>query len=103
MIRRPTDQINDIRNSINDIIDQLIASPRFEIRMIDITAISEETMSFEIQSLELTTLMGAIQINSTTSEQPIITFKNTTSVLATYDFAATTNGKQTVTFLLIGV
>lgn len=101
-IRRPTDRVADIRDSVFDLIEVVEGQPRFEIKKADVTAVASTTITVELTSSNMTKLEGAIQIASTADEQAYVNYKNTQSVTVSWDFGASTSGKQTVTFLLIG-
>jgi len=103
MIRRPTDQGKDLRDSVFDVISAFNTLPKFEVKQITITAEASTTKTAELTALTMTKISGAVQIASTGTEQAYVNYKNTQSVYVSWDFGASTTGEQTVTFLLIGV
>lgn len=101
-IRRPTHKPEDIRDSVFDVIDRLNTQPSLEVKQIEVVAVASTTITVELTSNTLTNLDGAVQIKATCDEVAYVKPKNTLSVNVSWDFGASTSGKQTVTFLLIG-
>lgn len=101
-IRRPTERTEDIRDSVFDLIEWVTTLPRIEVKQIDVTAVASTTVTVPLTSGAFTKLDGAIQMKATCDEVAYVRAKNTQSVDVSWDFGASTSGKQTVTFLLIG-
>lgn len=103
MIRKPTDNTKEIRDSILDIINVLNTSVSIEIKTVGVTAVASTTVTIKLSTKTMRSLSGAVQIASTFTEQAYVKYNDTQSLDVSWDFGASTSGEQTVTFLLIGV
>lgn len=101
-IRRPSDNVKDIRDSVSDLVDWSSTLPVFEVKKVDVVAVASTTISAPLSSTRFTNLSGAVQIAATCDEVAYVKNKNTQSLDVSWDFGASTSGKQTITFLLIG-
>jgi hypothetical protein len=103
VIRKPTTDINDIKDSVLDIINLILSFYKFELKRMSINAIASGTVSFTLSSNRLRKIDGAVQIacSFTAAETPLISYAGS-GVNVVYNFSADTNGSHYVTFLLIG-
>jgi len=103
MIRYPMQTLESMRDVLMDVIRFLRDMPTIAVVSIEIVAVASSDVDALISSTKLKTLYGAVQIGGTTTDVPTIAYHDNTTVQATYSFGASTTGKQTYRFLLIGV
>ena len=101
-ITTPLKNLISIHKAVMDIIRFLQSSILFEIKEVDLNAVASEEMSYTITASTLSRLYGVVQIASTCEDHPSVAMDNTASAKLTYDFGSGTDGKQTVTLLLVG-
>lgn len=103
MIRNPLPTLESIRDSVMDIARILREFPRFDIVSVAVTAVASTDVDALVRSEKIEKLSGCVQLGGTTTDVPAIEYKDNKTMLATYSFGASTSGKQTYTFLLVGV
>lgn len=103
MIRNPLATLESLRDSILDIIRFLKLLPRFDVVSVSVLAIASTDIDAYITSSKFNTLYGGVQLGGTTTDIPVIAYNDNKSIKATYSFGASTSGKQSYRFLLVGV
>jgi hypothetical protein len=102
MIRSPLPTLESLRDTIMDITRFIKDLPIVAVMDLTVIAVASTSVVAFVSSRKIKNLWGIVQIGGTTVDVPEIEYYSTDAMKVTYDFDASTTGKQTYRFLMVG-
>lgn len=95
-------RIKDLERRLDELERDIDALPSFEIKQVEVIAQASTEVSFIVSAESLNVVKGLVEISTTSDETPVVEKYNTAAMKVTYDYGASTTGKQHYTYLIVG-